>query len=147
ASVPVAGSSNAHTPGSTASAASSLAGRNAPTPTSQCSTSPAGSSPGGPPTGDAYRNRLQADVSYMVVADLRSRDLAPRALEQCLPGVPENLRCDRPSSAVTSTTPRLGGSPRSALSSSTARATNCTSVATCTKRSGVTDSCDADSTL
>jgi hypothetical protein len=32
--------------------------RNGPTPTSQCSTSPAPSSPGAPPTGDAYRNRL-----------------------------------------------------------------------------------------
>ena len=41
-----------------ASAASSSAGRNAPTPTSPCSTSPAASSPGAPPTGDAYRNRL-----------------------------------------------------------------------------------------
>jgi hypothetical protein len=34
------------------------AGRNAQTPTSQCSTSPADSSPGAPPTGAAYRNRL-----------------------------------------------------------------------------------------
>jgi len=40
ACAPVAGSSNAHTPGCIASVASSPAGRNAPTPTSQCSTSP-----------------------------------------------------------------------------------------------------------
>jgi hypothetical protein len=58
ATAPAAGSSSAATPGSTASAASSPAGRNGPTPTSPCSTSPAPSSPGAPPTGDAYRNRL-----------------------------------------------------------------------------------------
>jgi beta-glucosidase-like glycosyl hydrolase len=57
-SEPAAGSSNAPTPGSTASAASSPAGRNEPTPTSPCSTSPAASSPGAPPTEAAYRNRL-----------------------------------------------------------------------------------------
>src|SRR4029453_6997225 len=38
---------------------SSSAGRNAPTPTSRCSTSPAHSSPGAPPTGNhPYRNRV-----------------------------------------------------------------------------------------